>query len=273
MTSPTHAVVNTPIAPVRAQPSVRAEQTSQELLGGVVEVLDRQDDWLFVRGEDGYEGWVNAGGLLLDLVGAEAWWDEVGGRPGLSLDLELEDDGGGPLTRLPWGARIAIKGDAVRLPDGRVGRICAGEWSAWEERGGARFPRAGKAVVSTARRWTGVPYVWGGRTRWGADCSGLVQMVYRTHGVVLPRDSHQQAEMGELVDDGSNIDSPRPGDLLFFRARNSERIVHVALSPGGSRILHAAEPNGFVRQDDLNGASELERSLAERLVSVRRHFP
>ncbi len=90
---------------------------------------------------------------------------------------------------------------------------------------------------------------------------------------MLPRDSHQQAEVGEPIDPDADLESARPGDLLFFHARDSERVVHVALSLGGPDIIHAAEPNGFVREDDLKGSSELEESLAKRLIGIRRHFP
>lgn len=273
MKSGTHAVVKAPLTPLRAEASVRAEQASQELLGAVLRVLERSDDWALVRGEDGYEGWVHAGALVLgDATACEAWWDDHGGEPAFALDLELHDERGEPLMRVPWGGRVAIAGEIVGLPDGRRGRIAGGEWSLWEERGSDRFARDGGAVVATARTWAGVPYVWGGRTRWGADCSGMAQMIYRAHGVSLPRDSYQQAEIGQAVQADADFAGVEPGDLLYFRARDSQRVVHVALSLGGSGIVHAAEPNGVVREDDLAGSSALERSLAGRVVMVRRLF-
>ncbi len=117
-----------------------------------------------------------------------------------------------------------------------------------------------------------MPYLWGGRTRWGSDCSGFVQAVYRVHGFLIPRDSHQQAGVGEPIDTGSGFGALRPGDLLFFRAADSVQVVHVALSLGGAAILHAAQANGFVSEDDLERDSEFERSLAARFVGARRLF-
>jgi len=267
-----HAIVRTALAPVRSKPENSAEQISEETLGSVLAVIERAEEWALCRGEDGYEGWVNSGGLILrESREAEVWWDDAGGTPALSLDAVVADDAGRQIVRLPWGARIALRKSDACLPDGRRGRLAEGRWVAWEELGAA-YPQEGSAVVATALEWTGVPYVWGGRTRWGADCSGLVQAVYRLHGFVLPRDSHQQAEIGEPIDAGSKYEGIDPGDLLYFRGRESPKVVHVALSLGGSAILHAAEPNGFVKEDDLRGDSELEVSLAKRLVGVRRLF-
>jgi cell wall-associated NlpC family hydrolase len=268
-----HAIVRTALAPVRAAPENRAERVSEETLGAVLAVVERAGEWALCRGEDGYEGWVNLGGLLLcEEERAEAWWDDVGGRLAVALDATLVDAAGRTVVRLPWGARLAVEGAVARLPDGRSGRLAAGRWVEWGD-AGRRFPQEGAAVAATAWEWLGVPYVWGGRTRWGADCSGFVQAVYRVHGMLLPRDSRQQAEVGRPVDPGRRFEALRPGDLVFFRARDSARVAHVALSLGGARMLHAAEANGYVKENSLTGRSALERSLAERVAGVRRIFP
>ena len=267
-----HAIVRTALAPVRSHPENRAEQVSEEPLGSVLAVIEQDEEWAFCRGEDGNEGWVNKGGLILrEKEEAEAWWDDAGATPALSLDAVIADDAGRQLVRTPWGARLAVNRSVAFLPDGRSGRLAEGRWVAWEDLGAA-YPQEGAAVIATATEWMGVPYVWGGRTRWGADCSGFVQAVYRLHGLLLPRDSYQQAEIGEPIDAGSKYEGLEPGDLLFFRGRESAKVVHVAFSLGRSAILHAAEPNGFVKEDDLRGDSELEESLSKRVVSVRRLF-
>jgi SH3-like domain-containing protein len=266
------ALVRSALTPVRATPDVRAELVSEELLGSGLAVLERSDEWVRVRGEDNYEGWVHAGGLILRTAReAEAWWDDVGGRPAFVLDAVIADESGRTIVRLPWGARVAMQGARIHLPDGRVGRVAEGRVVEWEELG-KQFIQSGAAVISTAEEWMGVPYIWGGRTRWGADCSGLVQSVYRLHGFLLPRDSQQQVEIGEPIDLEGGFADVCPGDLLFFRGSKSPRITHVALSLGGSAILHAAESNGEVMPDDLAGDSEIERSLAGRVVEVRRIF-
>jgi cell wall-associated NlpC family hydrolase len=267
-----HALVNVALTPVRREASVRAEQISQELMGSVLEIIERQEEWVLIKGEDSYEGWVNLGALhLCGADEARAWRAAEGGVSAVVLEATIVDEDWEPLVALPWGARVRLEGEVARLPDGRSGRLVGGQWV--EEREAAeRFPAAGPPVVATAREWMGVPYVWGGRTRWGADCSGFVQALYRLHGAKLPRDSDQQAEAGERLEFGTGFAELRAGDLVFFHARDSERIVHVAFSLGGSLILHAAEGNGQVKADDLAGDSELERSLAGRVAIVRRIF-
>ena len=268
----THAIVRAALAPVRAAPENRAEQESEEMMGAVLEVLERNGDWVRCRGEDGYEGWLHTGALLLrSAEEAEAWWDGLGGVPVVALGAMLADGTGRTLVRVPWGARLAMAGSQVRLPDGRSGEFSEGSWAGWSELG-TRFPQVGEAVVATAREWMGAPYVWGGRTCWGTDCSGYVQSVYRLHGFLLPRDSYQQVEVGEPIEAAPEYASLQPGDLLYFRGRDSQRIVHVALSLGGPAVLHAAQENGCVAVNDLSHGSELERSLAECLVGVRRLF-
>ncbi len=265
-TAQTHAVVSAALVPVRSEPETRAEQTSQETLGSVLSVGERAGQWLHCRGEDTYEGWVNEGGLLLrDAAGAEAWWDDAGGVVAVSLDAILQDTSGDVLMRLPWGARVSLAGELVHLPDGRTARVVAGRCVRWDEQS-ADYPQTGAGVIATAREWMGVPYLW------GADCSGYVQAVYRLHGFLLPRDSYQQAEIGEPVEPGRLLEEVQPGDLIYFRDSDSSCVAHVGLSLGGPRVLHAAEPNGCVGENDLSGESDLERDLFERIVDVRRIF-
>lgn len=267
------AIVRVALAPVRREPDPRSEQVSQEVMGSVVEPLRRDGDWLLVRGADHYLGWVHSGAVRLE-PGAAAAWDHAGADGAFVLDGVVRDARGGPVARLPWGARVHAGGDGcATLADGRSGRLDDPGAVVRVEELVTRFPAEPDAVVETARCWIGVPYVWGGRTRWGVDCSGFVQAVFALHGVALPRDSDLQAKKGRSVKAGRDLRGARPGDLLFFRSPTSRRIAHVGLSLGGARLLHAAEPNGEVAVDDLSAPDGLGARLARRIADVRRVLP
>ena len=135
-----------------------------------------------------------------------------------------------------------------------------------------RFPVRGESVARTARRWYGAPYLWGGVTQSGVDCSGLTQSVLWMHGVALPRDSDLQARVGEPIDTGDDFRSLAAGDLVFF-AESGERVSHVAISLGGSQIVHSALGNGGVEINDLLGTAAFEERLRSLCVGARRLLP
>lgn len=267
-----YALVRSSLTAVRAKPIVRAEQISQEVLGAVLQVLERDTDWARVRGEDGYEGWVTVGGLHhCDAAAADAWRSGSHGAPAIVLDAVVEDSSGAVLKRLPWGSRLLLDGPGALLPDGRTGKLLDGEWTLEDELRD-RFPPSGKALAKTAARWLGAPYSWGGRTLWGVDCSGYAQACYRLHGMTLPRDSYQQERCGAPIEPGRDFARLKEGDLVYFRGEESEHVMHVAISLGGSRIVHSSLTNGGVAIDDLSGDSGFERALAMRAISARRLF-
>ncbi len=263
-----HAVVTSALAPLHASPAINTTQVSQAVLGQHVTVLRRRGRWLQCRASDGYLGWVHSGYVAqLDETDAVAWEMGTEGEAWISLGAELRDEAGETFARLPWGARVVREaGDRVRLPDGRRGRP-EGELVPAAERP-LRFPLQGEAVVATAGRWVGAPYLWGGITPAGVDCSGLVQAVYRLHGFVLPRDSDMQSRVGEEVDPGG-FDAVLPGDLLFF-AEEPGRCTHVVMSAGGSRIIHSSLGNGGVARNDLLGTHNYERELRRIFLCARR---
>jgi cell wall-associated NlpC family hydrolase len=122
-----------------------------------------------------------------------------------------------------------------------------------------------RAAVSTGKHYLGVPYVWGGSTPDGFDCSGFVQYVYKKHGVPLPRTSRQMAHAGKRVT--PSVGSLREGDLMLFRGKNGV-ISHVALYAGDHRILHSSSSRGGVGFDDLD--SKRGEYFRSHLVAARR---
>lgn len=265
-------LVRASLAPVYRLPTMNSTLLTQYPMGARMTLLTRRGRQWLVRGEDGHIGWVHSGYLVRgELEWALAWERAEGGDPVVSLGAELTDEADGVFVRLPWGARVIQQaGGRVLLPDGRTGQLGEGELVA-ADRLGDRFPPRGESVIRTARRWLGVHYLWGGVTRNGVDCSGLVQSVYWIHGVALRRDSDMQNEVGDEVTIGPDGSGARPGDLLFFAEQG--RVNHVALSLGGTHIIHASASNGGVDLNDLAGEKELERRLRSALVGARRLLP
>ena len=151
-----------------------------------------------------------------------------------------------------------VRNGGVSVPDVvvRGGSSTAGTMSA---RARAR------ATVNDAAHYVGVPYVWGGSTPNGFDCSGFVQYVYRRHGVPLPRTSRQQAHAGQGVT--ARLGNLQMGDLMFFRGSKGV-IQHVAFYAGNDRILHSSSSGNGVRFDDL--WSKRGAYYRSHLVAVRR---
>jgi gamma-D-glutamyl-L-lysine dipeptidyl-peptidase len=266
---PRHAVVTAAAAPLLAGPAVTATHVSQVVLGRRLDILRRRGRWYHCRAEDGYLGWVYRGYVLpLTEPEARAWEVGAGGEVCVSLGASVHAGDGEWVARLPWGARVVREPDGgVRLPDGRRG-AAHGDLIHLTERPRSH-PADPDAIVATSLEWLGAPYLWGGVTPGGVDCSGLVQSVYGLHGIELPRDSDQQARAGSHLEPGSRFENVRPADLLFF-AEATGSITHVVISAGGGRIVHASLGNGGVTRNDLNGPLAFEEELRRIFVCARR---
>ena len=247
------AIVRAAIAPMHAEARVSSAQISQRLAGHAVTVKFTDGDWMRVFGEDGYEGWMHRGYVHFATDTPVSPDDRR-----LSLGCVVHDRERGWSRALPLGAWLSssetvVTGYALE----RVGRTAA-------------LPRDASSVATTAvERFAGTPYQWGGVTPWGADCSGIVQTAFWLHGVILPRDAWQQAEVGRAA--GSDMSRWDAGDLLFFSERADGRITHVGIALGGGRMVHLALGRGgyAVEQLDLHDDAYVT-SLMSRFVTARR---
>ena len=256
------AILTAALAPLQGEPKVSAPRVSEVLHGEVLDVLERRDDWLRVRAPDGYIAWLHAGYVALGPTDWAEDWAERASARSLSADI-LTTDG---RRRLPTGARVALRRGVVELADGQLGAVAAGNVRREQE---LRVEARHLALPELAQKWyAGAPYLWGGRTEWGIDCSGLVQAVYAARGIKLPRDTDQQFSHGEeivMASDGAGYEA---GDLLFFAERG--RVSHVALWAGAGRIVHSALGRGGVGGDHLFGDEPRMVRLRDSLVGVRR---
>jgi cell wall-associated NlpC family hydrolase len=259
------AVVTAALAPLLGDMRLDAARVSEALHGESLEVLQRERDWMRVRAPDEYVAWVHAGYVT---TGPAAWAQDWSERATVrALGVELQTAGG--RRRLPLGARVALRRDGtVELADGVAGTVVAGEVRRESE---LRVESRHLALPELAQRWYGgAPYLWGGRTEWGIDCSGLTQAVYAARGIQLLRDSDQQFGQGREVPLSADGTGYEAGDLLFFT--EGGRVSHVALWSGGGagRMVHAALSRGGVGGDDLFGAEPRMVTLRANLVGVRR---
>jgi hypothetical protein len=256
------AVVRVLWAPARAAADHRSEMVTQWLCGERVRVLERQGGWVRAVGEDGYAAWVPES-VAIKSDAADPWLADAWSL-GVSV---LGPDGA--RGYLPWGARVQrSEGTQLALPSGTIVQPEDPTAIVPVDELPDRFPPDPASIIDTARGWKGVPYHWGGRTNIGCDCSGFVQAVLAVHGVALPRDSAQQAEVGSPTS-GFRPCSPElaPAGLIFF-APEGEGITHVAMSTGGTGIIHCSATRGVVMEDDLSAEDELERMLQESIVTA-----
>lgn len=251
--APGRALVRTPIAPMYAEPDVASAQLSQRVAGHEVELLEANDDWFRARGTDRYEGWIHRG-FLVPAPPTTA----RGSAQVVRVSL-------GCVTRTASGDRRALPLSAKLSPEEVVqsGEIVNVTDMA------DRFPGTAVAITRSARElFEGTPYLWGGITPWGADCSGFVQTIYGLHGVDLPRDAWQQSEEGN---DAGKLEKLEPADLAFFTDRPDRRASHVAIALGKNRLVHLALGRGGYATENLSdGRDGYVAKLRGRFLCARR---
>jgi hypothetical protein len=251
-----YAIVSVPAAPVRRKPDHRKEMVSQLLFGESVRILKTKGElWIKVRClHDGYEGWMT--NTLVREINEEA-----ATTMSCCVTNELI-------------SKLAIDGKELNIPYGSTlpfllngkGRLADLDY---DFSGG--FLERDNQVLSPSLlsaltgKWLNAPYLWGGRTPLGVDCSGFVQVIYKTLGIDLPRDAWQQAREGRPVKKFKDIVA---GDLAFFD--NREDIIHVGILLGNEQIVHAS---GKVRVDIISKKGIVNSDTGKkgpRLNSVRR---
>lgn len=254
------AICRVAVAPLRAAASDKAEITTQLLFGDAVEVLERAEPWWLIRNAyDQYEGWMDF--KQLTVITEEQYqqyqkYDTLVPAQVVS-SIQAED---GSQYYLPASSTLPGYADgfceigeqkfSVVFTPHEVALVNAGE------------------IIKSAIFFLNAPYLWGGRTLFGIDCSGFTQAVYKLAGIPIRRDAAQQAEQGETV---NFLPEVKAGDLAFFD--NAEgRIIHVGIMLDTNRIIHAS---GRVRIDPIDDQGIYNGELgrySHRLRIIKRFF-
>ena len=239
---PTNGVVLETVVNLYRRPNLSADVVTQAILGATLIVLDGQAGWHHVRLPDQYQGWIEAAPVRLYGEGEPPY--ASAGRVAQVDSLlafiyhEPSVTAHAPKLRATLGARLEVAAEQegwlrITLPDRSPGWIQAGDVT-FVAADAPQPRRPAAAVIATARRLLGLPYLWGGSTPLGIDCSGFVQLAYGLNGVSLLRDADLQYNQPGLTP----VAEPdlQPGDLLFF---GQTAITHVGLYIGTGKFIHA----------------------------------
>ncbi|MFN5911334.1 MAG: NlpC/P60 family protein [Bacteroidota bacterium] len=240
------------IAPVRSEASDRAEIVTQLLFGEVVSIEHADKPWAKIKTySDNYEGFVDIKHLRpLSPKEVNRWLDGISYLPDLVQEIET-----------PWGKQLIFKGSFI--PYNTSGEFMIGN-DLFTIKDPANHTLK-RDPFELASEYLNAPYLWGGKTPFGIDCSGLTQMVFRFLDINLPRDASQQVEYGRTVP----FQSTESGDVAFFQNING-RIIHVGILNGQGAIIHAS---GMVRIDQLTEEGIVHSNsgaLTHNLSCIRR---
>lgn len=253
MVVPQRLTVVSGVVDMRAEPRHDAELVDQLQYGEVATILARRSGWAYVQADDHYFGWLSESGAAAAPI--------THGFRVVALTLadahERPDVGSRVVDRLPAGTWLPVQ---PRLDTAGWMWIPSGwlplDATVLSQELPHRPPTADD-LLATARSFLGVPYLWGGTTARGIDCSGYVQQVYLLNGIRLDRDADQQAM------EGHGVDVPAAGDLIFF---GKDGITHVALATGERTFIHAPQAGAHVEQGELPAAGRTVRA-------IRRYLP
>jgi gamma-D-glutamyl-L-lysine dipeptidyl-peptidase len=247
------------LIPVRKEPAERSEMTNQLLFGETFDVLDANGSWSYICSHlDNYKGWITTK-MLLPLTATDWQKNETLEKVFLkdTICRIFQPVTYLPVSYLAGGSTLTVENGVVML----------GNTALLLESSAEIFHNMNKVTITeTALKFLNSPYLWGGRTIFGIDCSGLTQIVYKMNGIVIPRDAHQQATIGNAV---NSIDEALPGDLAFF-VRDDGYIMHTGIILENQQIIHST---GKVRIDkiDEKGIVNLEnKKYSHTLKCIKR---
>jgi cell wall-associated NlpC family hydrolase len=253
-----YAVIAVPAAPVRRKARHQKEMVNQLLFGEFVIVLKAKNDlWVKVRSlHDGYEGWMTST-LLLEISESRAKANDEYVTADFLNTIFINEK----KIHIPFGSSLPEFAGG----QGKLAELNYDFPGTYIKRTDLQ-PNADN-VHQVTSQWLNAPYLWGGRTIFGVDCSGFVQVNYKMMGIDLPRDAWQQAQQGRTV---KKLKEAVCGDLAFFD--DKEEIVHVGILLNSEQIIHAS---GKVRIDTIDKKGIINADTGKRthyLRSIQRYW-
>jgi hypothetical protein len=248
-----YALGNNSVINIRSKPKHSAELGTQGLLGMQLNVLDKKGSWYRVQTPDKYISWVDAGGIQLMTAQELTQWnekDKIIYTSNFGFVYEKKDDSSTRVSDISFGGILVFKKEhksfyEVMYPDGRIGFVKKSEavfYATWLKNN----PSNADFIESSAKTMLGVPYLWGGTSPKGNDCSGFTKTVYLMNGFVIPRDASQQVHAGKVVDKDLKFEGLKKGDLMFFgtpaKDGKKQRVTHVGIWLGNNKgeFIHSA---------------------------------
>lgn len=242
------------VVPVRKEPSDTSEMTTQLLFGDLITQSDAFKNWHKIRiVSDNYEGWID--NKQYTHISLDEF-NRINNCPNsFSTDIVqiIKNEESGKLLPLLLGSQLnGIKDNRLSIKD-----------DSYYYEGLFITSRPDKnKIIEFALLYTGSPYLWGGKTPFGIDCSGLTQMVYKLAGISILRDAAEQSQQGETV---NFISEAEPGDLAFFDDEE-ESIIHVGIILPDNKIIHA---HGQVRTDELDHQGIFDKASGNYTHNLR----
>lgn len=250
-------VVLVPLANLRSEPDHKAELKTQLILGDIFEILNENNEWLFIKNYfDNYEGWINKKGTIpLDILTFKNYQNNKTFCNELISTVKDENNN----------IFFIFCGSWLHNYNEKENSFAIGEKKFFLQNKLKKLNLTTSNIISLAIKFLNSPYLWGGVSIAGIDCSGLTYITHRVFGIKILRDSFKQAELGTDV---YFIENARKGDLLFFG--NNNIITHVGLYLGENKIIHSS---GFVRIDyvDNYGIYNSEiKQYTHNLIKIKR---
>ncbi len=265
-------IVNVSVTPMREEPRHSSQMVDQAIMGNVVRLLKNDNGWYLVQTHYDYVGWINKSGLFVTNESGKNNWQEKADKSftGLqNLILSEPDYNSLPISDIVLNNVVISEPyendwSLIHLPDGRKGYLKS-KYLRYFNTESQNNVYSGD-IISDAKRMMGTPYLWGGNSTKGNDCSGFTQTVFKANNIQIPRDARQQALIGTPILPSKDWSNILPGDLLFFGKEN--RVTHVGISLGQKDFIHQG---GKVGINSLDKASpEFNKGRFESFLFVRR---